>query len=254
VIPISRTKRRAAAAATSTATVIALAGGCGFPMASGAKHRTAPTSPISASSMSFQYNRITGKNLIDQQLVITNHNSRPVAPTLRFTPLDGAGHPVAGVTVTTAFGSDRGQVVVGTSEIDILAFHGTDASAVRDVKVDVASLTAAQHAPVTRGLTDTFQDASGATVDRFSDFDKIILTNPNDADAALRIVYIVWDQPTDPNASQQAVSVTPIGGLVMVPHQGTTTVHVDDDAAAAAAVAKYGDGTNAVSVKVFASQ
>jgi hypothetical protein len=190
---------------------------------------------------------------MDQALSITNASDQPVVPTLRFTPVDGAGQQVLGVTVTTAYGSDRGQVVVGTKGgLDILAFHGTDASRVVDVKVDVTSVIAAKRVVVTRGLTLTYKDASGETVDKFGDFDKVLLTNPNDIDATVRMVYIVWDQPTDPHDAQQAVSVTPIGGLIIIPRHGTTTVQVEGDAAAA--VARYGNGANAISVKVFPSQ
>jgi hypothetical protein len=232
------------------AMVIGLAGGCGLPGLGGSGHAT---SVIPASSLSFHFQRIAGTDMMNQQLSITNHSGQSVVPTLRFTPVDGAEQPVAGVTVTTAYGSDRGQVVVGSKGgLDVLAFHGVDASEVVDVKVDVTSLTVAKRIVVTRGLTIAFQDASGGTVDKFGDFDKVLLTNPNDIDATVRIVYIVWDQPTDPKESQQAVSVTPIGGLVVIPHHGTTTVQVDSDAAAA--VAQYGDGTNAISVKLFPSQ
>jgi hypothetical protein len=208
---------------------------------------------VSASALSFQYQRTTGNDTIDQVLSITNDSGQPVVPILRFTPVDGAGQPVAGLTVTTAYGSDRGQVVVGTKGgFDILAFHGADASQVMDVKVDVTSVTVAKRIVVTRDLTMAFQDASGGAVDKFGSFDKVLLTNPNDFDATVRIVYIVWDQPTDPNEAQQATSVTPIGGLVIIPRHGKTTVQVDGDAAAA--VARYGDGTNAISVKIFPSQ
>jgi hypothetical protein len=247
--PVLHALRRVAAVAGAVVAVIVLAGGCGLPgIGSGSAG-----AGVSASALSFHFQRITGDGMMDQELSITNSSGQPVVPTLQFTPLDELGEPVAGVTVTSAYGSDRGQLVVGAKGfIDVLAFHGTDSLQVRDVHVDVTSVTLAKRIVVTHDLTTTFLDASGDTVDRFGDFDKVVLTNPNDIDATVRIVYIVWDQPAEENGSQQAVSVTPIGGVIVIPHRGKATVQVDGDAAAA--VARYGDGSNAVSVKVFPSQ
>ena len=120
--------RRGGAVAVAAVAVIVLASGCGLPGVGSGR----AGAEVSASALSFRFERTTGDGLMDQELSITNSSGQPVVPTLRFTPLDELGEPVAGVTVTSAYGSDRGQLVVGAKGfIDVLAFHGTDALQVR---------------------------------------------------------------------------------------------------------------------------
>lgn len=66
----------------------------------------------------------------------------------------------------------------------------------------------------------------------------------------MRVVHIVWNQPKE-GETQQAVEVTLVGGLTVVPASGTETVKVTG--AVRAAVARSADGP-AVSVKAFYSQ
>jgi hypothetical protein len=66
----------------------------------------------------------------------------------------------------------------------------------------------------------------------------------------VRVAYLVYDQPAE-GETQQAISVTPIGGLVRVPADGTAVVEVTGDAAQA--VARYSGGP-AVSVKAYNSE
>lgn len=192
--------------------VFLLAGACVVPGSVGRAQNPPGPAVISPSALSFHYQASGGEDVMNQTLTITNSSGSAVVPVLRFTPLDSSGQPIGETDVTTAYGSDRGQLVVGSSGLDVLAFGGAGASAVADVRVDVVSVTAAKRIPVTRGVTTSFLDGAGDSVDKFSQFTDVVLANPNDADATLRIVYIVWDQPTDPKETQQAVSVTPIGG------------------------------------------
>ncbi|MFF3460149.1 hypothetical protein ACFYXH_38815 [Streptomyces sp. NPDC002730] len=65
-----------------------------------------------------------------------------------------------------------------------------------------------------------------------------------------RIVHVLWDQPPK-GVTQQAVEVTAVGGLTVIPAHGTAVVQVTGDAAAA--VARNSNGP-AVSIKAHNSQ
>ena len=60
----------------------------------------------------FEYTRTTGPGYMDQTLDILNTGLSAVVPTLEFTAVDRLGAPLPDVTVTTVFGSHRGDMVV----------------------------------------------------------------------------------------------------------------------------------------------
>ena len=83
----------------------------------------APTPEPSAGDLTFSYKGFPAKNdYIDQVLHITNSFDQSVVPVLAFTALDAHGRVLPQVKVTTAYGSDRGNLVVpyGKASLDIL--------------------------------------------------------------------------------------------------------------------------------------
>src|SRR4051812_36004539 len=62
--------------------------------------------------LEFTFRLRGGSEVIDQVLTIENGEKHAVAPTLRLTALDRSGAVLPKVNVFTAYGSDRGQVVV----------------------------------------------------------------------------------------------------------------------------------------------
>lgn len=203
------------------------------------------------STLSFSYRELGPDGYINQTLTITNHSFASFAPTLVVTPLDKTGHTLSDLHVTTAFGSDRGNLVIPPNgqSYDILTFHGPDAARVFQVKVHVKALTQVNSPAGPDHVNAQAADASGNLVSKFDNFDKVALINSNTTPVAVRIAYIVYDQPP-PNVPQQAVSVTPIGGLITVPAQSTILVPVT--AEAEAALQKYSNGP-AVSLKAYFS-
>lgn len=88
----------------------------------------------------FAYSRIAESGSIDQTVTITNPSKDLAAiPTLSFRALDQNAEPLQGVSVTTAFGSDKGLVVAPANYevFDILRFQGAGSERVADVKVTV---------------------------------------------------------------------------------------------------------------------
>ena len=71
---------------------------------------------------SFDYTPRAGEGRIDQPLDIENPYANARAPVLRFTPLDAEGAPIPGVRVGTAYGSDRGRLVIagGGTGLEVL--------------------------------------------------------------------------------------------------------------------------------------
>lgn len=185
--------------------------------------------------------------------MVTSTATGSVVPTLAITPVDSSGRPVAGVSVSTAYGSDRGTLVVGPGRdgaYDVLAFSGPDRARVAGVAVSVTRVLPATAPAGADYVTARAADQGGGSISKFDRFRQVVLQNPNGAAVSVRTVYIVYDQPRD-GTSQQAVAVVPIGGLTTVPAHGSVTVPVTG--AAQEAVAKYSGGP-AVSIKTYFSQ
>ncbi|MFF2436180.1 hypothetical protein ACFVU4_18695 [Streptomyces sp. NPDC058107] len=188
---------------------------------------------------------------MNQQLEIKNVSGGSLVPILSFSALDKNHQVLPEVKVSTVYGSDRGDLVApyGTS-IDILRFSGPGKHDVADVRVKVHStatalIPAGEHEVTTQAL-----DIHGREITRFERFSKVRLTNEDDFPVSVRIAYILWDQPPK-GVTQQAVEVTAVGGLTVVPPHGTAVVKVTGDAAAA--VARNSNGP-AVSIKAYNSQ
>lgn len=190
------------------------------------------------SSLSFQYIADSGGDYIDQVVQIDNDGSDAVIPTLEFVALGKNGTPLPDVQVVSAFGSDKGNVVVPPGGAwDIVEFVGAGRDDVADLKVTVVrsertSYPYVENEPDTEALDD-----AGKEDDYFADFRSVLVTNDNDDPLQVRLAYVVWesDDSTGPQQFQEAV---PIGGLVTVPAHSDTEVDVDP--AALASVLRYG--------------
>lgn len=207
---------------------------------------------IAEASLSFHYVGDSGVDqTMNQQLEIKNGLRESLAPVLSFTALDKNHQVLPQVTVSTVYGSDRGNLVApyGTS-IDILRFSGTGEHDVADVRVTVQSAAAARIPAGEYDVKTQALDGQGREISRFERFSAVRLTNEDDFPVSVRIAYILWDQPPT-GTTQQAVEVTPVGGLTEVPAHGTSVVQVTGDAVAAVA---RNSGGPAVSLKAYSSQ
>ncbi|MET9960077.1 hypothetical protein ABZ128_13650 [Streptomyces sp. NPDC006326] len=212
---------------------------------------TGPAASSTVTPLSFSYHALGKQEYIDQTLSIHNDGRTSVVPTLAITAVDNTGKDLPDVRVTTAYGSDRGSLVVQPrGGYDVLAFSGADASQVADVKVTVKELVPSDFPADVSDVKAQPADAAGQPMSKFDAFDQVILKNPNNTAVPVRIVYLVYDQPK-PGLSQQATEVVPIGGLTTVPAGGTASVTVSGDAKAA--VEKFSGGP-AVSVKAYFSR
>ncbi|MGW4898365.1 hypothetical protein ACWEQL_39920 [Kitasatospora sp. NPDC004240] len=201
--------------------------------------------------LSFGYHALGKQEYIDQTLSINNDGLTSVVPTLAITAVDSAGKDLPDVRVTTAYGSDRGSLIVQPrGGYDVLAFSGTGAGQVADVRVTVKELVPADLPAKVSGIEAGPADAAGQPMSKFDAFDQVILKNPNNTAVSVRVVYLVYDQPK-PGSPQQAIEVVPIGGLTTIPAGGTSSVTVTGDAKAA--VQKFSGGP-AVSVKTYFSR
>ncbi|MFD7982042.1 hypothetical protein ACFV4M_01505 [Kitasatospora indigofera] len=229
--------------------------GCG-PLAAGGPRggdaASAASELVSAASLSFHYVGDSGVDeTMSQLLEIKNDHRGSVAPVLAYTALDKNHQDLPQVTVSTVYGSDRGDLVTpyGTS-VDILRFSGTGAHDVADVRVSVRSAAAARTPAGQHDVKTQALDSQGHEITRFERFSAVRLTNEDDFPVSVRIAYILWDQPPQ-GATQQAAEVTPVGGLTKIPAHGTAVVEVTGDAAAA--VDRNSNGP-AVSLKAYNSQ
>ncbi|THA40668.1 hypothetical protein [Streptomyces sp. A1547] len=183
--------------------------------------------------------------------MIDNDGRTGVVPTLTITAVDAAGKDLPDVRVRTAYGSDRGGLVVQHGRAyDILAFSGAEADRVADVRVTVKELVPADLPAGSSAIEAKPADAAGQPMSKFDAFDQVILKNPNATAVSVRVVYLVYDQPKS-GASQQVAEVVPIGRLTTIPAGATSSVTVSGDAKAA--VQKFSGGP-AVSVKAYFSR
>src|SRR3954453_14819361 len=150
--------------------------------------------PTARDEVHFNYTAFGGNDRIDQILDIENDGLHAIRPTLKITPLDASGQEIPGLTVTTAFGSDRGQRVIASefTDFDIVHFEGDRAGDVRDVRVEIAKLRQARYPDMPEEVAvDPFE--AGRKVDDFNlPFDAIQLHNPNGDPLPIKVVLIGW--------------------------------------------------------------
>ncbi|MFE6551137.1 hypothetical protein ACFVHS_22440 [Streptomyces sp. NPDC057746] len=249
--------RRLVAVSAAVAVSGALLSGCApGTLAGQARNAHSPKpGPLSdelAQTLSFQYISDSGVDeTINQILMIKNVARDSLAPVLSFKALDKNDHVLPHVKVSTVFGSDRGDLVApyGSSS-DILRFSGPGEHDVADVRVTVRSTTKARFPAGPHDVTTQALDSHGREIERFERFSAVRLTNEDDIPVFVRVAYILWDQPPK-GVTQQAVEVTPVGDLTIVPAHSTAVVKVSGRAAAAVARNSYGP---AVSIKAYNSQ
>jgi hypothetical protein len=213
-----------------------LAGGCS----------SQPPAP-DGSSLSFEYQGRGPSGTIDQTLAIGNDSDVTLAPVLRLTALDADGRPMPGVTVTTVYGSDRGEVAVpAEGALDILRFAPEERiGEVVDVRAEVDS-TSPTSAEGGEPVEVSVLSGDGQESSKELPFAALSLDNPNPEAARVRVVHLVYDDPP-PGRSQQVVSVILLAGPVEVPAGGPLVVSLDEATVRAVADAPSG----AVSVKAF---
>ncbi|MBB4763043.1 hypothetical protein [Actinoplanes digitatis] len=199
--------------------------------------------------LTFTYVSQPGDGMMDQLLLIDNDDATAVTPTLSFTALDGSGEPLPGVTVTTAYGSDRGGLVVPPGGgYDVLIFGGQPAGEVADVRVTVDDAPTVRFPSHSDEVDVTALDDQGLSTTGDGRIAAVELTNTNGVPVTVRLVYLVWSD-SEPGQPQQAETVTPIGDLIEISGDGRVTVPVTGqaDAANRAAVA----ANRSASVKAY---
>jgi hypothetical protein len=187
-----------------------------------------------ASELSFEYTAIGAQDEYDQVLTITNDGLGAVAPTLRITPLDAGGRPIAGLEVTSAFGSTRGTMIVPAfyEDWDILKFDGERADEVRDVLVEVERLEQVDYPDTPEGGVSVERHLNeGKPAEDFDDpFDAVELRNPNEEAETVKLALFAWRAKRG-DAPQQFEWVITNGAPVTVPGKGRTLVELGPDTA-----------------------
>jgi hypothetical protein len=162
---------------------------------------------------------------IEQTLWIENSGGRGLAPVLELTPLDASGEPIPGVTARTAFGSDRGEVVVPAymEVLDVVRFEGRRKRDVEDVAVRVAK--ADEVAAKAAAEPEIQRLDRGREVPYESFFDSVRVTNGDRIPIEVRVVLIEYEDPP-PGQSQQFVRATPLSSLIKLAAGGAKTLRL----------------------------
>jgi hypothetical protein len=183
--------------------------------------------PGTGDEMAFRFVRATGPGYMDQVLDMTNDGDSAVAPTLTLLALDGTGDVLPGVTVRTAYGSDRGLVVIPPRSTvpDVLAFDGPGFRRVADVRVTVRRDERVKTPSRAAGDLPAQRMLAGRITVPLEDFDSLLVSNTNPVQVSVRMVCILWEDPP-PGATQQMLASLPIGGLVSIAPHGEVRVAV----------------------------
>jgi hypothetical protein len=208
---------------------------------------SADTTTNTAPSLSFAYSAIGPPGTIDQTLEIRNRSDRSVVPVLRLTALDASGEPLAGVTVKSVYGSDRGELAVPPAgALDILVMKPeTRIGEVADVRAEVVS-TAPTTSIGAQPVEVSAASADGNLLPKEAPFASVSLNNPNPEPARVRVVHLVYDAPP-PGRSQQVISIVPLAGPIDVPAGAPLLLPLDSAAVQAVAAAPRG----AVIIKAY---
>ena len=145
-------------------------------------------------------------------------------PVLELRALDADGNPIDGVEVSTAFGSDRGSLLVPahSAVLDILRFRGRGVGRVADVEATVSDLTTQAGVEVAYPEVE-YLDDSGAAVAGPWEAASFRVTNPGEGDYAVGLVGIVWAQPKQ-GRPQQWQRLVPLADAVDVPAGGRVEI------------------------------
>jgi len=172
--------------------------------------------------LSFDYHGLASAGFIDQAVTIRNTGLVAVVPTLAFVAVDASGQPLEGVSVSTAYGSDRGLVVVPPGgAIDVLAFHGTTAARVANVTVRIVGVASVDFPAVESLVQVQAFDTDGRPVTSYDRFASV--TDPNPVRVTVRVVALTYDRPPA-GVAQQVTSVLDVAGPVAVPASGSAKV------------------------------
>lgn len=178
---------------------------------------SATTSGRDEPDLTFAFQSIGGEGFIDQTLDIRNPGEKSVAPKLEFVPLDSKGELIDSVKVETAFGSDRGLLVIPSQSesFDVLKFVGPGARDVEDVKVLVAD-DRSKTAPVTQEEWPEVKrfNAAGKYDDVDMCFVEYSITNPASTAQTYRIVGIAYEAPP-PGEAQQFVEAVELNVVTL---------------------------------------
>jgi hypothetical protein len=171
------------------------------------------------SALAFEFQLDAPLGQISQTLTIENSGGTGLAPVLELTPLDASGEPIPGVTARTAYGSDRGEVVVPpyTAVLDVVRFDGRRKRDVEDVAV--------------RGRRETAEEPEiqrldhGREVPYESFFDSVRVSNVDQVAIEIRVVLIEYEDPP-PGESQQFIRATVLSSLLKLPPGAEKTLRL----------------------------
>jgi hypothetical protein len=181
-------------------------------------------------SLSFSYQAIAEPGYMDQNLQIVNKGSSAVVPVLAYQPTDANGRALTDIHVSTAYGSDRGELVVPEGGwFEILSFQGNGVSEIIDVRVTVVSVEAVEYPMVNAELKTQILDSKGEPT-YAGPFESVRLTNDGPLNVTVRVVFLVFDQPPQ-GAPEKPIRIVPLAGLTKVAGRSDVIIPVTPEVA-----------------------
>ena len=190
-----------------------VASGCDALDLSGSEDEPDDATPVFATT----FTRIAPQGYIDLSLEVSNPTDRPVTLTGRLVARDAAGDELPGVTVSSAYGIERGQLLLMPGgDVDLVQLDGEGADQVADVTLeDVRQRpedAAAAEEPIE--VTGLGKDGRELTYDGAAIAARV--DNPNSVAVRVRVVLLVLAAPKT-GVPQQAVEVRDVTTIELAP-------------------------------------
>lgn len=207
-------------------TLLALGGLLSGCSSDGAGTAQTPGSGLDASQIETEFTRIAPQGYIDLSFKVGNPFDVPIILTGRLVARDANGADLPDVTLTSAFGVERGQLVLMPGgDVDIVRVQGPGAAKVEDVALEDLAIEPTDAEPVTDDVDVERLDKRGEPLEYAMTARAVRLTNPNDVPVRMRVVVLVLRAPV--SGVPQGITQTRDVATVEVPAGATEDVQLD---------------------------
>ena len=159
--------------------------------------------------ISFDFSLLGSDGVLDQMMTLKYRGKTTAVPTIRYDALDQRGERLAGVSVRSCYGTDRGEMALTPGEnTDLLYLRGDSAHLTADVAAEVVDLRpqARRENPVAQVVQ---LDDQGGELPSGGGFHHLAVLNPWSADAWCRVVAVALDSPqAGPQGALEVVAMT----------------------------------------------
>jgi hypothetical protein len=174
-----------------------------------------------------RFTKIAPQGFIDLSLDLTNPGEKPVALGGRLVAVDSAGEELSTVQVTTAYGSERGRMILMPGvNVDFVQLGGPGADLVEDVVLSDQATHPVDVEPAAEVVDLVPLGDEGEELEYDATAVAARVDNPNAVPVDVRVVLLVLGA-SRPGEPQEAIRVEDVA-QAEVPASDSTTVALDN--------------------------